>query len=397
MAEKMENEQFIQRLGNLPMVSSAWNLGCDVYQKTKASNSLIKKSFDMAEGSVKTVANTSLPLIAKVQPQIDYVNQVAVQQLVKLEEKYPVITKSPNQVYNEGKEACKGACHTVVQPAVNGYNSVVTMGTEQITRVKNVGQNILDKTLETSYGKYVADKVDDVLTYSENYVDKYLCESDETCKMEVDMVTKNPITRVGVLSHKVRQRMYKKAMTDITQVKIRSQEAIDKLKFNVDLIEYARSNIDGAKSHMNETWSKLTMAEDIPEPKTLEDKSINVTRNLAHQVRNSFTTLKSYSDNGSDYISQQLKMAKTYADDIYISFTKVDSYDEIPTWVLNQTKDKLSYLTEILSFTADIVFLTPVRWLTIDYDINEINFDDDEVAQCNGVGSASTMQVACEA
>ncbi|KAK6188353.1 hypothetical protein SNE40_004540 [Patella caerulea] len=391
---RMAEEKFIIRLGNLPMVHSAWNAGCGMYQKTKDSNALFRMSLNIAEGSVKTVANTAMPLVGKVQPQIDYVNSIAVQQLAKLEQRYPVITKPADQVISDSKEVCGN----LVKPAVDRYNAVVSVGTDQVKRVKkigidgfnkvqNVGQGVLDKTLETSCGKFVANQVDTVLTFSENCVDKYLPEDqDETSKMEVDMVTKNPITRVSVISNKVRQRMYKQAMTDLKQVKVRSQDAINKLKFNVDLIEYARSSIDGAKTHAGQTWTKLTMEEDISDPKTLEDKSIVVARSLARQVRSSVTTLTSFAGNQSEFLNNQMKLAKQYADDIYQSFSKVNSYDEIPAWALTQTKDKLGYLTETLSFAADTLIMAPVKWMSLDFDVNDIQLEDPEIVNCNGVG-----------
>jgi len=54
--------------------------------------------------------------------------------------------------------------------------------------------------------------------------------------VEVDEVS--TLTRVTVLSSKLRQRMYQRAMRDIKGLKIRSQEKIEKLNFTVDLVSF---------------------------------------------------------------------------------------------------------------------------------------------------------------
>ena len=44
------------------------------------------------------------------------------------------------------------------------------------------------------------------------------------------------VARVGNLSRKVKERVYKRALAKIRHAQLRSQEALDKLKFNVDLV-----------------------------------------------------------------------------------------------------------------------------------------------------------------
>ena len=55
------------------------------------------------------------------------------------------------------------------------------MGQDTVASVKEIGMVTINRTLETSYGQYVVDKVSDALTVSEDYVEKYLppCEEEE--------------------------------------------------------------------------------------------------------------------------------------------------------------------------------------------------------------------------
>jgi hypothetical protein len=67
--EQIANEQFIYRLGSLPVVSSAWSQACDIYNKTKESNTLLRVTCNMAEGGVQSVVSTAKPYVEKYQPQ----------------------------------------------------------------------------------------------------------------------------------------------------------------------------------------------------------------------------------------------------------------------------------------------------------------------------------------
>ena len=53
-------------------------------------------------------------------------------------------------------------------------DKVVQMGQTTVQTVKDMSMNVYSRTLETSYGQYVAGKVNDALTLSEGYINKYL-------------------------------------------------------------------------------------------------------------------------------------------------------------------------------------------------------------------------------
>lgn len=67
--EQQQQEQFVTRLASLPVVSSAVTQACNMYQKTKESNQVFRTSLNLAESSIKSVAETSKPYLEKYQPQ----------------------------------------------------------------------------------------------------------------------------------------------------------------------------------------------------------------------------------------------------------------------------------------------------------------------------------------
>lgn len=67
--ERLENENFVARLGHLPVVSTAWTQACSIYNRTKESNALLRATCNLAESGVQTVVTTSMPYVEKYQPQ----------------------------------------------------------------------------------------------------------------------------------------------------------------------------------------------------------------------------------------------------------------------------------------------------------------------------------------
>lgn len=56
---------------------------------------------------------------------------------------------------------------------------VVQMGTNTVKSVKDMGMTVVSKSMETTYGQIVAGKMNDALTLSEDYINKYLPAEEE--------------------------------------------------------------------------------------------------------------------------------------------------------------------------------------------------------------------------
>lgn len=412
MMEQKENDQFVARVANIPVVSTAWTQACGMYQRAKDSNAVFRTSLTLAENSVKTITETTKPYVEpyleKYQPQIDMVNNFACNQLEKLEEKYPSINKPTEQLLNDGKALLQPTLNRV-QPAVDTVKAVqqygsdkYTQSVQQVERVKQMGQNAVssvqsaassvkelslstvNRTLETPYGQFVVDKVSDALTLSEDYVEKYLppCEEEnqpndtEETEMEMDEYPLSPVTRARHLTTKVRRRLYKRALKELKTVQLRSQENLQKFNFTIDLIQYAKTSMDSAKGRLEENievaqnkvmtvWADINSEEDSQLPDTLEGKTIGVARHLTRQLQQTMKTVTCFIPESfqPSAIQERLKEAQTFTEELYQSFQQVKSYEEVPAWVLSQAKEKMSYLQETLGFLKDTLITQPINWL----------------------------------
>ncbi|XP_060595048.1 perilipin-2-like [Ruditapes philippinarum] len=405
--EQIANEQFIYRLGSLPVVSSAWSQACDIYNKTKESNTLLRVTCNMAEGGVQSVVSTAKPYVEKYQPQIETVNSYACEKLALMEEQYPVITKPTDEFLKEGKDKCAGVLKPVtdrVNAVKDTYNGMVNKGHEtyeatkgKVEAVKDYSMTTVSRTLESPLGKFAMEKVNEALTVSEEYVEKYLPPSEEEmteaekAPLEVDEV--GTLTRVTSLSTKVSQRMFRRAIKDLKGLQMRSKEKLDSLNFTVDLIQYAKSGAgevkdtleekyEIAQNKMAEYWEKInddadSDGEDAPE--TFEGKTIVVARRLTRQVKQGMTTVSGYlpARLQPTVVRERMENAIKYTEELYMAFKEAQRFDDLPHWLLAQAKEKMSYIQETVSFLTETFLVSPISWMfDLGVSIDGIELDD---------------------
>ncbi|XP_064608608.1 perilipin-3-like isoform X2 [Liolophura sinensis] len=403
-----EETQFLTCVSSLPVVNSAWTQVSDMYTKTKEYNSLFNFTLGIAESSVIKVVSTAQPLAEKYEGQIKYVNAVACNQLNHLKENYPVIAKPTDQMIKDGKEKCTA----LIQPAVDRITAVkdfgvnaYTKGTEtvktatdysknQLAKVTNYGHDVVSQALQTSYGQVVNAKVIDVLDMSEVYLDKYLPPTEKEVK-ELAKDSKNALERAGHVGSKLQRRMYNRAMRDLHNVKVRSTETLNKLNFTVDLIQYAKTNLDGAKTRVGETvtaanakfwdtWDEINREEmegekEEVEKQSLEKRGIVVARHLVRQLKTGLNSLETTMVELPGTLQEKYQGLQKYTDDIWMSFKEVGSINEVPMWVINQTKNQLSYVQEMLSFlTEQTLNALPLGWMEMDVNLDGLNLQEIE-------------------
>ncbi|XP_064619270.1 perilipin-2-like isoform X2 [Lineus longissimus] len=407
LKKKEMETNVVCRVTNYPIVSSALGQVTGFYEKTKDSNRLLKYTLETGESCLKTVSSSALPVVNKFEKPIESLNSVACDQLSKLEEKYPIITKPTDEVLEETKivydknlkpsvdKVIGAAQYTVdtvngvkkygtekvasaTQYGVDTVNGVKDYTTTKITDVANYGIETVNHALETPYGQVVAQKLDTALTLAEQYTDKYLPEDETEPEAKGDELAKETgtekasIARVTTLTNKVRQRMFTRAMKDFQNMQTRSKVTLDKLNFTVDLIQYAKTNIDsanqkvhdgfsGAQQMLKTTWDEINKEEDADqdtenteEGKTLNRRAILVARHLTMKLKTGFNAAMETTHNLPDAARERLGEALKYSEELYESFKKVGHVDELSTMVLDQAKVKVTNIQETMAYLTDV-------------------------------------------
>ncbi|XP_060068878.1 perilipin-2-like isoform X2 [Ylistrum balloti] len=394
--EKMSQEDFFTRLGNIPVVGTTWTQAWGLYQKTKESNTIIRSTLNMAESGIKTVTETTKPMVEKYQPQIEIVNKYACQQLDNLENKYPVIKKPTEELVADGKELIQptldrvNAVRQYGTDTINKVGDVKQMGVDTVSNVKDYGLMQVSKAMDTSYGCFVADKVNTALTLSEEYLEKYLPEDDDEKDendpdeaKEMDEYPPSTVGRAKDLTTKLRRRMYKRALKDLRNVQVRSQENLAKLSFTVDLIDYAKTNMQSAKgvaeekvgelqTKMTTLWTEINKEDSELEegelvPNTMETKSIIMARHLTKQLRSGLSTFNTYVPESLQpaALRERLQQTYKYTEELYSYFRDVAKYEDMPSLALAQAKDKLGYLQSTLGYLTETFVTVPLTWLVL--------------------------------
>jgi len=202
----------IDRVAHLPVVNSTLTAVHDYYTKMKKDYPKFAPYFQAAENITYSAAilalRSSKPVVDKFGPTI---NAYANTGLDKLEGSIPLIKKHPSEVIEETK---------------------------------------------SSASNMITSNVDRALCITEEYVDYYLpCDDvDDNSSTEGDRRDASVQTdgekkqgdakeRLNIISHKVKQRSYSKAMQSWSGIRTRSEEALNKLNFTVDLVSYLSERV----------------------------------------------------------------------------------------------------------------------------------------------------------
>lgn len=159
--ESMTNKTGIKTLDKiteLPVVSSAINNVSDYYGQIKEKNCLLRTSCNLAELSLKTIKFASTPLTTLCKKPIESVDTYLAEQVDFIETKYPMITQPTDQITSAAYNQARGIYD---KPKEAFYNTVSTAA--------NCGGKVLESCLDNRYAKMVCNPVLDFTEKNLNY------------------------------------------------------------------------------------------------------------------------------------------------------------------------------------------------------------------------------------
>jgi len=427
------NPQIIARVTSLPLVHSACDQICSLYMQTKEKHDLIKYTLETAENGVKTVATSAMPIVNKLEKPISALDGLACNGLDKLEQKVPLIKEPTDKVYgdtikpyvdysvqtmtsakdysvnkvnaakdtitsvktysidtvNLAKDYSVNTANDVTSYTYSKIDNVKQYSMEKLETAKTYGLQKVQEALETPTGKVATQHIDNLLNNAEQYMDYYLPEAEgaEKDTSEEKTVaaesTVAPIHRAYSLSTKARQRLSARALRDLKNVQLRTKDALDKLHFNVDLIQYAKTNVDNVRStcssmssKLADIWTEINADEEEAEKLNMdsedkatathafEKRAIATARHLTLKVKTGVSYLSSSVHLMPATVTDRVANLKKYSDDLYNSFSSAQTLKEIPDKLLIQAKERLSYLQETFTFVSDYLQTTNfLNWM----------------------------------
>ncbi|XP_075715723.1 perilipin-2-like [Rhinoderma darwinii] len=398
MAEMVEEQQnVVVRLINLPLVSSTYDMVSSVYVNTRDNHPYLKSVCDVAEKSVRTITSvavtSAMPILQKLEPQIAMANTIACVGLDKIEEKLPILYQPTDKVVANASEAVVGAKDAVIQGFTGVVDKTKVAVQDSVAMTKSVVNGSINTVLGSSVVKIMSNRVDAALTKSETLLEQYLPPTDEelvkeatkTEGFELSVDQPSYYVRLGSLSAKARKRAYQQALTRIKDVKCRSQESIAQLQNTVDLIEYARKNMNDANHKIHDAqekiynkwveWTKGT-GQDSGETESteqIESRTLNIARHLTQQLQTTCLSLVTSVQGLPKNIQNKAQNVSALAADVYQNFRSASSFREMSDGLLTTSKDQFTKMKDSMDDVMDyLVNNTPLNWLVPDFSINDL-------------------------
>ncbi|XP_067872639.1 perilipin-3-like isoform X2 [Heterodontus francisci] len=394
-------QNVVNRVTSLPLVSSAYDMVSAVYNSTKENHPYVKSVCDVAEQGVKTISAVAVsgakPIIDKLEPQISAANEYACIGLNKLEEKLPILQQTTPQVVADTRElvsstitGAKDAVSNTVTGAKNTVTGVVDMAKGAvhggIEKTKTVMVEGVNTVVSSRVGQMVTTGVDSALNKSEELVDHYLPMTEEELAKLATSVEgfevapaheQSYYVRLGSLSSKIRHRAYQHSTSKLQKARQSSQDIMAQLHKTMDLIELAKKGVDSANQKLHDVQEKLhqtwidwlkkqpegQVEEGAPKPE-LESQTLTMARSLTQQLQTTCRTVVSNVHGLPQHIQDKVQQIRKTAETIHTSFSSVHSFGDLSGQLLAQSREKMLKIRESMDGVMDYVLHnTPLNWM----------------------------------
>ncbi|XP_018090920.1 perilipin 2 L homeolog isoform X1 [Xenopus laevis] len=380
--EQQEQQQsVVDRIINLPFVSSTYDMVSSAYTNTKENHPYIKSVCDVAEKSVKSITSVALtsamPIIHRLEPQIAIANNIACIGLDKIEEKLPILYQPSDKIVSNASDAVAGAKETVLQSITGVVDKTKGAVHDSVEMTKAVVNGSINTVLGSGVVQMMNTGVNTALTTSENLLEQYLPPTDEELAIEAAKTEgfesgkqPNYYVRLGSLSTKARKRAYQQALGRISDAKSRSQEAIAQLNKTMDLIEFAKKNVNSANQKLYNTWVDWTKSSGDPanegneSAEQIESRILSMTRNLTQQLQTTCHSLVMSVQGLPQNIQDKTHRVGAMAGEMYHNFRSASSLKEVSDNILTNSRGQLQKMKDSMDDVMDyLVNNTPLNWL----------------------------------
>ncbi|XP_076000014.1 perilipin-2 [Genypterus blacodes] len=391
-ADVILTQNVVERVTNLPLVSSTYGLVSSVYSNTKDTHPYIRCVCEAAEQGVRTITSVALttasPIIDKLEPQIAIANNLACKGLDRIEKTLPILHQPSEKIVSNAKDVVNSA-KDVASVTVSGVKDTVSDTlTCVVSRTRGAMQDGVEKTIDVVNGsvstvlesrvvQMVSSGMDTALSTSESLVEQYLPLTQDQLEEEAKLVSgfdkqdESYYVRLGSLSTKLRTRAYTRAVTRVRDGKHRSLEFISQLNSTVDLIEFGRRNIDGASQRVNDKlnslvgWkSNIPRQENGHEAEVIESRTLALARSLTQQLQTTCLVFVSGLQGLPNHIQQEALSLSHSATVLYTNFSQASSFRDLPDNALATSKRQLGQMKDSLDHVMDyLINNTPLNWL----------------------------------
>uniref|UniRef100_A0A8C6XNY1 Perilipin n=1 Tax=Naja naja TaxID=35670 RepID=A0A8C6XNY1_NAJNA len=324
----------MDRVANLPLVSSTCHLVVSAYTYTKETSPYLKSVCDVAEKGMKTLTAAALcgaqPLVTRLEPQLATASVYACKGLDKLEEKLPILQQPSD------KGAVQGKGVNTVSSGVSGMVDVAkgaVQGSVEMTCF--VVAEGVNSVMGSRVGEMITAGVDTMLGKSEELVDYYLPMTDQElggCKLSG---LQHYFVRLGSLSGKLRQRVFPHFLAKLKDAKENTQDALGQLHQTLVLVREKPSS----NKQLHQMWlvwsqrhpGKCRPLDPSAQPEVVESRALAMFHGLTRQMQLSYLTLMSQLRGLPTSLQDKVKLIWHMMEDLNGSFLAASSFQEVPS------------------------------------------------------------------
>jgi len=273
--ETQRSQCFTDRIFEIPLISATYDKATNLYSKTKNSNGLVESTLNLVENFTKTALETAQPIRQAFDAPIVYANKLACQQLTKLEDKYPNVKLTPEEIVELSKNYYEKSS---LKNSVDKTVAVKDYAMEKVKDGRQTVSTLVDNSLKfseslvkpsTSEGdsyvdriRHVTASITDGLTRRVGEYRKNFQQTEQRWKNQAETASKNlgQIVRVDLGALK---KFGQDTVGRFRQIVTNSGANFEKLSLNVvhglagSIIQISDALINFSKSYFNESTEKL--------------------------------------------------------------------------------------------------------------------------------------------
>ncbi|XP_072735330.1 perilipin-3-like [Ciconia boyciana] len=388
-----EQQDAVNQVANLTLVSSACDMVSTAYASTKESHPYITSVCDAAEKGVKSVTKATAicvqPVLTTLEPHVAAASEYASKGLDKLGEKLPLLQKPVDQIISDTKE--------LVSSRVADAKDVMS---SKVMEVIDVTKDTLQSSVEaarsavtSSVGMVMDSRVgqtagsgaeavprrteDDSLPIGNEELAKLAAseEGADIMSVEQQQEKRRYFVRLGSLSDELRLFAYLRSTDKMKQVWQGMQEALAQLHCVIELIEVFKQGFNQklheGQEKLHQMWldwsrksSKESGEESSAEPEEMESLALLMACSITQQLQITCCKIVSAIQGLPSSLQDKVKQSLCTIQELHASFSAANSFQDLSSSVLTQDQRKLAviqeYMEELLDYLKNN---TPLSWL----------------------------------
>ncbi|XP_074795486.1 perilipin-3-like isoform X2 [Natator depressus] len=390
-----EQENIANRVANLPLVSSAYDMVSTAYASTKENHPYIKSVCDVAEKGMKTITAAAVsgaqPILTKLEPQISTANEYACRGLDKLEEKLPILQQPTDQILSNTKDLVTATVTGAKDAVSNTMTGMVDMtkgavqGSVELTR--SAVTSGVNTVMGSAVGQMVVSGMGAVLGKSEELVDHYLPMTDEElaklatsvegfemASVEQQRQQQSYFVRLGSLSTKLRHRAYQHSLGKLRNAQRSTQEALSQLHQTIELIEHAKQGVDqklrDGQEKLHQMWLEWSQKQPSQSKEMgsvqleVEEQALAMSRSLTQQLQTTCLTLVSSLQGLPADLQDKAQLVRHQVQELHASFSTASSFHDLTGSVLAQSRERVTKARKLVDELMDhVMHNVPLSWL----------------------------------